>query len=239
MKSLIESFLVKSYETDLNGNLKLFSFMNHVQELAGRHADTLEFGYDNLIRDNAAWVLARVKMKILRLPRWKEEISVETWHKGGDRLFWYRDFVVKDNDNKEIILVTSSWVTIDILTRKLRRTSPVDDGYKGINQKDAIIERAEKIPLPPGMEFVKSREVSYSDLDINGHTNNARYIEWASDIIPFEIISVKMPCEMTVNFNLESRFGDKIDFYSSCSPERVVIEGKRNEHSIFTVQLIF
>ncbi|MCK9305306.1 MAG: thioesterase [Bacteroidales bacterium] len=239
MKSLTESFFVKSYETDLKGNLKLFSLMNIVQEMAGKHADLLGFGYEDLIRDNTAWVLSRLKMKILRLPRWREEISAETWHKGGDSLFWYRDFVVCDRYNHEMILATSSWVTIDTLTRRLKRRALVEKDYKGIEERDAIAERAEKILLPPDMEFVRKREVLFSDLDINGHTNNAKYIEWALDTIPFGILSGAAPREMSVNFNTESRFGDNINFYSSFSSGRVVVEGKRDGNSIFTVQLIF
>ena len=239
MKIFSETCTVKSYETDINGNLRLFSFMNIVQELAGRHADCLGFGYEDLKKDNIAWVLARMQVKFIRIPVWKENITVETWHKGGDRLFWDRDFIVSDRDKNEIILATSSWVTIDTLTRRLRKATPIEKDYKGLNLRDALTDNAEKIILPTDMKYEKSKTVTFSDLDINDHTNNAKYIEWATDIIPLGTVSGKPPVSMTVNFNLESRYGDKIDFYISVSKKRTVIEGKRADNSIFTVQLIF
>jgi acyl-ACP thioesterase len=239
MKNLRESFIVKSYETDINGNLKLFSFMNMVQELAGHHADILGFGYDNLISSGVAWVLSRMHIKFFRIPRWKEKIEIETWHKGGDRLFWYRDFVVTDSDGVQIMLITSSWAVIDIHTRRLGRAEKTGSSYEGLNIKDAISERAEKIIVPENMMFTRSRMVSFSDLDINGHTNNAKYIEWALDTLPYDMAAGRTPVDMVVNFNQESRLGEKIDFHTAISGGSAIVEGRRDGTSIFIAKLMF
>lgn len=246
MNSYKELLKIKSYETDINAYLKLYSFMNFAQEIAGLHADSLGFGYDSLIKNGIAWVLSRVHVKFNRVPVWKEEISIETWHKGSDRLFGYRDFEVLDKDGKKIIIATSSWLLINIETRRLHRINNIMEENTGDNGiRHAIKEPAERLVSPAEMEFARTRFVSFSDVDINRHTNNAKYIEWALDCLDLDLITKMKVTGMTINFNTESRVGDEITFYtafngqnkSENSCKSVFIEGKRGDTSVFQVFL--
>jgi len=236
MKTYSEKHFVKSYETDINANLKLFAFMNYAQELAGRHADSLGFGYDNLIGDQVAWVLSRFHVKFIKTPKWRETITLETWHKGGDRLFWYRDFEARDKSGDVIISATSSWVVININTRRMHRIDSLGEA-ETINPQDAITEHAEKISIPHEMEYSYSHIVSFSDIDINKHTNNAKYVEWALDALDPDFAANMVVKDMIINFNLESRLNDKVDISRSIVGNIVVIEGKRENSSIFSVKL--
>ena len=40
----------------------------------------------------------------------------------------------------------------------------------------------------PASRLVPAREASYSLVDINGHVNNARYIAWAMEAIPEDVV---------------------------------------------------
>jgi len=240
MLSYKECLKVKSYETDINANLKLFSFMNFAQEIAGLHADSLGFGYDNLIKDGIAWVLSRFHVKFTRLPIWKEEISIETWHKGSDRLFGYRDFEVLDKDGKEIIIATSSWLLINTETRKLHRINNIMEENTSDNGiRHAIKEPADRLVSPAEMEFARTRIVSFSDVDINSHTNNAKYIEWALDCIDFELLKRLTIKEFVINFNSESKVNEEISIFIKTEENSIFIEGKRDETSIFQVLIIY
>ena len=68
MKIYSEKYLVKSYETDMNASLKLFTFMNYAQEIAGQHATLLGFGYDTLIKEGVVWVLSRMHIIFKDIP---------------------------------------------------------------------------------------------------------------------------------------------------------------------------
>lgn len=255
MRSLKLTFPVKSYETDHAGLLKPFAFMNHAQEMAGEHAISLGFGYDDLIRSGNVWVLSRFHVKFLRMPRWREVVEMETWHKGTDRLFGFRDFRVCDASGEEIILATSSWLVINYETRRLQRIESimnVGSGEAGGGEvaphgeaitapfTDAIKEPACKLVAPEGMQKVCSRIVALSDIDINKHTNNARYVEWALDAIDPEISLNMTVKEMCINFNNESLPGDIIDIYTArTSDNQIFIEGKRGDLSIFTLTVFF
>lgn len=246
MISYKEILRIKSYETDINANLKIYSFMNYAQEIAGLHADSLGFGYDNLINNNIAWVLSRVHVKFITMPKWKEEISIETWHKGSDRLFGFRDFEVLDNSGNRIIIATSSWLIIDTKTRKLQRLENImGENSIGYNPRNAIEERAERLVSPPSMEHTGRHIVSFSDVDINRHTNNAKYIEWALDCIDVDLVSNMKVSDMVINFNAESRPEEVVELFrykesvkdNEFGKQSVFIEGKRDATSIFQVKL--
>ena len=239
MNSYIDNLRVKSYETDINANLKLYSFMNFAQEIAGLHADSLGFGYDNLIKDGIAWVLSRIHVKIIRLPIWKEDITIETWHKGSDRLFGYRDFEVSDENGEKLIIATSSWLLINTETRKLHRINNImEENAGGDEIRHAIKEPAARLVTPTEMEFARKRVVSFSDVDINNHTNNAKYIEWALDCIDLEILKALTIKEFVINFNMESKVNEEISIFIKTTEDSIFIEGKRDDTSIFQVLLI-
>ncbi|MFA6334537.1 MAG: acyl-ACP thioesterase domain-containing protein [Bacteroidales bacterium] len=249
MISYRENLRVKSYETDINANLKIYSFMNYAQEIAGLHADSLGFGYDSLIKESVVWVLSRIHVKFIRLPKWGDDISVETWHKGSDRLFGFRDFEVLDNSGEQMILATSSWLIINTTSRRLQRLDNImGEGSLGYNPRNAIKEAAERLVSPAEMEYTGKRVVAFSDVDINRHTNNAKYIEWALDWIDKDLVTKMKVTDMFINFNAESRLGEEVEFYramevgnGNCGDDRgkcsVFIEGKRETTSIFQAKL--
>ena len=119
MIKYIENITVPCYDTDASWHLKPSSFMNLAQEAAGRHAVHLGFGYDDLIKTNTAWILSRVHVEFLDTPKWREDITLTTWHKGLNRLFFLRDFLVTDAGGYERIKATTSWLVLNLETRRL------------------------------------------------------------------------------------------------------------------------
>ena len=232
-----EEFRITCYDADHNGDFKPFAFMNHAQELANIHASNLGFGYETMFEKNTAWILSRIHVKFLRYPRWREKISVETWHKGDDRLFGFRDFLACDEYGEPLILATSSWLIIDLNSRRIQRIHNIlGEEYIGA-ERDAIKENAQKLTSPEGMEFVGEKTVMLSDIDINCHTNNAKYVEWAIDFIDPGIINGRPIREFTINFNHESLLHQKISIYKRSDAGTIFIEGKHQEMDVF--QIIF
>ena len=98
MIRFVQNLVIPCYDTDAAWRLKPSAFMNLAQEAAGQHAVYLGFGYDDLIVSNTAWILSRLNIKFLDTPLWRDEITLTTWHKGLNRLFYIRDFVLTDKD---------------------------------------------------------------------------------------------------------------------------------------------
>lgn len=244
MNRLIEHYTIPCYDTDASWRLKPVSFMNYAQEMANRHASILGFGYDNLIGSRTAWVLARMYIRFIDLPLWRNDVTLTTWHKGLNRLFFLRDFRMTDPQGNVRVEATTSWIVLNLDTRRLVRDPKLMDEGTTCSE-NAVEQPADKVQPPKDaqMEFVMEHTVSYSDVDMLGHTNNAMYMHWAMDAVPYEITSQHPLKEVTINFNHETRAGEKVAIYrTSLQTEeglRVFIEGKVGDTSSFAIEMLF
>ena len=243
MKYIVKHRLT-CYETDASWRLKPASFMNMAQEAAGCHAVELGFGYDDLIASNTAWILSRVRVDFLDTPLWREDMTLTTWHKGLNRLFFLRDFIMTDVNGKERVKATTSWLVMNLETRRLVRDPKLmEDGT--ICTDNAIETPADKVQMPKDKEpvFVMNHLVSYSDVDTNGHTNNAMYMHWAMDAVDYEISSQRPVKSFTINFNHETKPGDLVAISKVVVEQEdgrhVFVEGKVGDTSAFCVEICF
>jgi medium-chain acyl-[acyl-carrier-protein] hydrolase len=170
---------VHSYDVDFNSRLSVFSLFNYFQEIAWEHAAILHFGLENLAEKNLFWVLSRVRVEIDRLPMWTEKITLITYPRGNDGLFAIRDYEIFDSKGIRIIAGSSSWLILDIKSRRPVRLSELDFPFI-TNDRCAIPVNASKVAdVKKGPSQVNSLSVKTSDIDVNLHVNNTRYIEWA------------------------------------------------------------
>lgn len=244
MKKYIWNYTIPCYDTDAAWRLKPVAFMNLAQEAAGCHAVHLGFGYDDLIVKNTAWILSRIHIEFVDTPKWRDEVTLTTWHKGLNRLFFLRDFIMTDKDGRERVKATTSWLVLNLETRRLVRDPELlEEGT--VCHENVIETPADKVVMPKdvGAEHVMTHTVAYSDVDMNGHTNNAMYMHWAMDAVDYEIASSNAVKELTINFNHETKPGDAVEiFRATCRQEdgvHVFIEGKVGEASAFCVEIIF
>ena len=240
----IQDFTIPCYNTDASWRLKPSAFMDLAQEAAGLHAVYLGFGYDDLIKTKTAWILSRVHVEFPDTPLWREEMTLTTWHKGLNRLFFIRDFVMTDKQGRERVKATTSWLVLNLETRSMvRDPNLVEEGT--ICTENAIENPADKVRMPRDVEAVPVYEhvVGYSDVDMLGHANNAMYMQWAMDAVDYELASTKPVKEFTINFNHEIKAAEKVTLYRACVEKddglHVFIEGRTEEASSFCVEIIF
>lgn len=244
MKKYIQNHKIACYDTDAAWRLKPASFMNLAQEAAGNHAVYLGFGYDDLIKTNTAWILSRVHVEFIDTPLWREDITLTTWHKGLNRLFFLRDFILTDKDGKERVKATTSWLVMNLETRRLvRDPGLMEDGT--VCTENALETPADKVQMPKDMEpeHVIDHVVAYSDIDTNAHANNAMYMQWAMDAVGYELTSTRPVKWFTINFNHETKAGDAVAMYRAIVEKEdglhVFVEGRMAEVSAFCVEIVF
>ena len=81
MNKFRQEFHIPCYNTDMSWRLKPSSFMDLAQEAANLHAVILGFGYDDMIASKTAWVLSRMHVVFVDTPRWRDDVTLFTWHK--------------------------------------------------------------------------------------------------------------------------------------------------------------
>jgi len=236
-----ENFHIKSYESGFDGKLKLFALFNYLQEVAGNHANELGFGFDDLYRNGWFWVLARLKIQILEIPAWNETISVTTWHKGIDRLFGLRDFIVADAKNKTLMQATSAWAIIDLKNHRPQRIPDILKVDPEANYGHAINEKLEKIPVFENVFHSAEHIVEMSELDVNNHVNNGKYVEWIMNGYDMEFIQSHQFKSIQINYAEEAYYKNQIIFNYSRSEQNSLhhtVEGKKQNSTNTIFQAI-
>lgn len=206
-------FKVKAWEADFKGKLKPGSLFNFLQEAASAQASQLGFGYEQMLHMGTYWVLARLHLKIDRWPNMDEEVFVTTWPKTFFQLYALRDFEISDSQNQCIGRATSAWLVLDSKTLRPKRPESVEFTYDRLESKNAIAEPPDRIEFIGEGEFIGSRTAVYTDIDINQHVNNSRYIDWAFDAVDPEYLKRHLLREIQVNYLQQTRIGQSLDFY--------------------------
>ena len=229
---------VPCYQTNRQTLLKPASFMDMAQEIAYWAASELGFGYDTLHVHHTAWVLSRMHLHFDGFPKWREDVSLYTWHKGAEGLFYLRDFELRSKEWDSLIQGTSSWVVIDERTRRIVRPEDLQDLLSVEEVDDAISQPAPKIQLPRDAEpeHIGQHVVAYSDLDVVGHTNNVRYVVWAMDCLPLEEAEKPLK-DLYINFNKETTHGETVELYRLRSGNSWYVEGRVEGKPCFVAQL--
>ena len=218
--------------------------MDLAQEAANSHAAILGFGYDDLIQSKTAWILSRVNIHFIKAPLWRDEVTLTTWHKGLERLFFIRDFIMTDKDGVECVKATSSWLVLNLETRRLVRDPELMDEGTTCSE-NALEASAGKVQMPKDVEpeMVMEHTVAYSDVDLLGHTNNAMYMHWAMDALDYDLASSAPLRELTINFNKETKAGETVRIFRAQVEKEdglhIYVEGKVEDVSSFCVEFIF
>jgi len=216
LKFFEKDYRVNVHETGPDGRLSLFSLFDFLQDIASEHAVRLGFGRDDLMKENHIWVLSRMYAVISEWPMWEDKIVIRTWHKGTDKLFGMRDFEVFFTDGRQIASAASSWLIIDRYTKKIQRPDNILSSSFDSPPKNALPRNAAKLePVDNDSIVTPVFRVKISDLDMNLHTNNARYIKWVTDSYDLDFSMKNFPCSAEINYLAESVYDDEITIKKS------------------------
>ncbi|MDP4289790.1 MAG: thioesterase [Bacteroidota bacterium] len=236
-----EHYKLHTFDVDLTNRVKISSIFNFMQESASNSANSLGFGYDQLIEEQLFWVLSRAKIEFLSIPSLGDEILIETWPRGIDKLFALRDFLIYDGKNSLIAKATTSWLMIDHKTKRPLRTDSMLQKIPQFETKNAIEEICGKIVPCPNTELIHEARVNYVDIDINQHLNNVKYIEYILNCFPIDNYKSRRINRLQVNFLCESKYNDTLRLFKGNINEEkgdYYIEGiNQNEQKVFQASI--
>lgn len=201
-------FQVKVHEVDVNGLISPYYFLVHIQEAAVRHALMLGLDAVELRAVSLFWVLTRLKVEIFRYPKTLEEGRVTTWVSHTGSIQAIRESIVEDALGHELAKAVSSWMVLDWETRRPKGLKLLP-GPLPTFAKNSIPYPRKPIPLPKNPAKEDHHRVSYSDLDVNEHVNNLKYLAWIFDLFPLDYYKKAAIAQIDAQFLKEARFGQE------------------------------
>ncbi|MDR1372094.1 MAG: acyl-[acyl-carrier-protein] thioesterase [Dysgonamonadaceae bacterium] len=235
-------FHVESYTCDFTGKATLPVMSSFLLDSASMHAQQRGFGFEEISRDNVAWVLSRLSIEIYRYPVSNDDIQVETWIKDVERFFTQRCFRFVGAGDETLGYARSIWAAISVETRR-----PIDiHAWRSdladyiVNDKECPVGKMEKIHSVDDVEHVMGYTVRYSDIDINQHMNSMKYIEHVMDIFDLQTFEEKVIGKFEIVYLQEGAFGEKLKLYRrNISENECIVDTKRGEESVCRSRIIW
>lgn len=138
---------------------------------------------------------------------------IRTWPKGRQQLFFLRDFEFLKPGGERYAIATSAWLLMDGFTRRMLLPQTLPTKMPDNGGMSALSERLDQIG-PNVLATKKTVSVGYSDVDMVGHVNASRYIDWISNCIPREIYQKKQLDWLQINYMSEARWGEELQISS-------------------------
>lgn len=180
------TFPVHSYEVDADGILAPPAIAGYLLEIAGRHAAELRVGIEQLMPRGLTWVLSRLRLAVDRPVVLGEELTIETWPSGVERLFALRDFRVKDAQGKVVARAASQWLVLSLETRRaVWPDEAIDERVRAASER-VFEEPFIKLPPLTEPEEVRTFDTRYQDIDRNLHVTSTSYVAWGMEAIPLD-----------------------------------------------------
>lgn len=121
-----EEIDIRGHYTDLEGRLIMKSLCDLFNDVANVQTYALKIDVPTLNEQGLTWMLHKLHILINRMPEQGENVTLETWPSGIDRLFAIRDFRMVAGE--EVLLrATSEWMVIDVNRRRPVRFAGLRD----------------------------------------------------------------------------------------------------------------
>lgn len=158
-----------------------------MEETAILDAEKNGYGIWKMVENGYTSVISRIKLRINNLPRWGEKLHVSTWTKSiYAHKVALRDYSIRDGRGNVVAEATSSWLLVNLKTGRAEDPETVPFLPTLYPEKSAISENLELFEARPNPREVLSKRASYSDLDLNRHVNNCRYVDWILDALALD-----------------------------------------------------
>lgn len=225
-------------QCDAAGHLRVSELMTMLTDAAGEDFAQRGMSYEQLMERDIAFLLSRLSIRFVGEIRDRMPIVVRTWENGSRGSQFVRSFSVSDQNNVPLVHALSSWTTVVPSTRRIVRPSVL--GFEGRNITDRTADALppEKLRAPDVLAPLGEHRVVWSDLDRNGHVNNARYAAVVYDALPSDEQARALK-DIRFGFSHEAVPGDIIALASAPLPGGRFVAGTTARGDCFQCELWF
>lgn len=207
-----EKFKIPLKDIGKDNKIKNRAVLEILENIACYHSDLVGYGVNNIKETKVTWILLDWKLKVINRPTYGQVLIVNTWGKGMNKFFTYRDYEIYDNNNNLCAIATSKWALIDTEKGKMSRlTENIINAYKP--EKKTVFEEnsLDKVKIPEEFSNTIKYEVIRKDIDINKHMHNLYYLDLAYEALPDEIYNKRPFDYVRITYKKEIKLGEKVN----------------------------
>lgn len=176
---------VGASQTGADGTMKLVSALDFMQDCSIHWMESEPSFSQFLSRNNLGMFLLSRQADIQRLPAYGERLRATTSIFDCNRFSGYRNTVLYGEDGSACIQSWGIGAFVGYDSGKMARLSEAEIALLTLDERLPMDYLDRHIALPDA-EFARLPEmpVRRNDIDLNGHMNNARYLEAALELLP-------------------------------------------------------
>ncbi|KAL6011528.1 hypothetical protein ACLOJK_001976 [Asimina triloba] len=206
----------------------------------GNRPESHGFGATHgMMKNNLIWVVTRMQVQVDSCPIWGEVVDINTWVGTSGKNGMRRDWVIRSHltghvfaratrqENLGLSFFLILWEVFSSadLYKKTRRLSKMPDEVRAeispwFIDRYAIEENGQEkiIKLDDNAMYVNSDlKPKRSDLDMNHHVNNVKYVRWMLETIPEIFLETHQLSSIVLEYRRECGSSDIVQ--SLCQPD--------------------
>ena len=200
-------YQVTTSTCDSDGKLKLYSALQMMQDCSEMWIDSEPGVKLYFAEQNMTQLLATRQMEVIRVPKYKEELTVATSVYGMKSMFGFRNTFIFDAEGKPCYKTWSMGAFVDKTTGKLKRVDDVTIQSMALEPQLDMNYKDRRIILPKTEgEVLEPIKVLRADIDYNKHLNNANYVRMAMELLPRNFVVNGL----RVEYRVAAKLGDML-----------------------------
>ena len=189
------NYKVTTSTCDSEGHLKIFSALQMLQDCSEMWIESEPAVKRYFHEQHMTQLLATRQVEIVRIPSFKEDLTVTTSVYGVKPMFGFRNTFITDAHGEPCIKTWSMGAFVDLTTGRLKRIDSDVIATVAIDEQRPMNYRDRRIILPHVEPQLHAPvPVMRADIDYNRHMNNAHYARIAMELLPpgFTIDGMRM-----------------------------------------------
>lgn len=228
-------FKVPASDVNMDRTMNLSALFTCLQNAAIAHTEALGAGREKTLDRGLFWVVIMQEAHISRMPVYDEELTLLSWPGATMHMLFPRFWQISDRTGSCLVKASSLWGLMGSDSRSLVFPETYD-----IHVED--MSKGRDIALPMR---IKKRDASslgtftvpFSYTDLNGHMNNARYLDLAADRMPQHIRGAA-PFRLRIEYIEECRYEETLNLSASGDAHSWYFTGE-TDHPLFRMLVEF
>lgn len=223
--------------TDASGLMRPGDLAREMEKITASHLETCGIGWEEQQRMGKSWVIAWTSIEITRLPSEQMRVILRVWPGKNKTMMYTRRYAFYTADGALLACAASLFVLMDQETRKAAAPAEPLCAVPVV-----VLEGEPKLPklqidFPERLEGCCERIVAKEEIDQNGHLNNARYLDWAEDLLRESGLRMQAPERIWVRYNRELTEGQRVTLEYEAKDGAFYLQGSAEGMVSFQIKI--